>query len=290
MFWSDVEKNTKRIRWRKSHSKIETDDEFGLAKQSKGSIRAIFYCIRKPGKPRHESQNPLSPQAEKYDRTERPVVCSQRASQFVIEDDETESVLSLGSRSFLHRVNDQVRKRQKQSSKDAIEDSDKHSVVWWMFKSSTLQASVFTGKNYSDNWHSIKKTEDLTMKQTLDTPEKLITEQSDEIYGMSTSNWEHSSWKYLSLIGDEQVFSLQQRWWKIVFSLLCRPGNDLNCFSHNYFCKSAQSLRVSRRNVWRIWIQPRKNGRTRCERTIEFLVRAKCDQEKHAFEWWWSCA
>ena len=33
------------------------------------------------GKTRHESQNPLSPQAEKYDKTERPVVCSQRASQ-----------------------------------------------------------------------------------------------------------------------------------------------------------------------------------------------------------------
>ena len=34
-----------------------------------------------PGKTRHESQSPLSPQAEKYDRTGRPVVCSQRASQ-----------------------------------------------------------------------------------------------------------------------------------------------------------------------------------------------------------------
>ena len=28
-------------------------------------------------------------------------------------------------------------------------------------------------------------------------------------------------------------------------------------FSHNYFCKSAQSLRSSRRNVWRIWILSR---------------------------------
>ena len=27
--------------------------------------------------------------------------------------------------------------------------------------SSTLQASIFMGKNYSDNWHSIKNTEDL---------------------------------------------------------------------------------------------------------------------------------
>ena len=74
--------------------------------------------------------------------------------------------------------------------------------------SSTLQASVFMGKKNSDNWHSIKNTEDLTMKQMFDISEKLITEQSDEIYGMSTINWEHFSSKYLSLVGDEEVISL----------------------------------------------------------------------------------
>ena len=100
---------------------------------------------------------------------------------------------SLKSRSFLHRVNDQVRKRQKQYSKDATKDSDKHSVIWGMFMSSTLQASVFMGKNYSDNLHSIKNTEDLTMKQMFDISEKLISEQSDEIHGVKTINWEDSS-------------------------------------------------------------------------------------------------
>ena len=34
--------------WRKSHSKIEADDEFGLAMQRKDSWRAFLYCIRKP--------------------------------------------------------------------------------------------------------------------------------------------------------------------------------------------------------------------------------------------------
>ena len=52
-----------------------------------------------PEKTRNESRNPLSPKAEKCDRTGRPVVCSHRASQFVSEDDETESELSLESRS-----------------------------------------------------------------------------------------------------------------------------------------------------------------------------------------------
>ena len=159
----------------------------------------------------YESQSPLSMQAEKYDRTEKPVVCrdtshehrhhhrfvesthsascsewdadkawssqecksdelmddrkvkpvvcpQRGAQQFVIEDDETESELSLGSRSFLNRVNDQVRKRQKRSSMNVTEDSEKHSLIWRMFMSSTLQSSVCMGKNYSDNWHSIKNT------------------------------------------------------------------------------------------------------------------------------------
>ena len=46
------------------------------------------------------------------------------------------------------------------------------------------------------------------MKQMFDISEKLISEQSDEIYGVKTINWEDSSWKYLSLSGDEQVISL----------------------------------------------------------------------------------
>ena len=69
---------------------------------------------------------------------------------------EPESDMSLKSRSFFHRVNDQMRKRQHQSSKDATKDSDKHSVIWRMFMTSTSQASVFMGKNYLDNLHSIQ--------------------------------------------------------------------------------------------------------------------------------------
>ena len=47
------------------------------------------------------------------------------------------------------------------------------------------------GKNYLEILHSIKNTgKDLTMKQIFDIPEKLISEQSDEIYGVNTINWE----------------------------------------------------------------------------------------------------
>ena len=75
--------------------------------------------------------------------------------------------------------------------------------------SSTLESFVFMGKNFTDKCHSIKNTEDLTMKQMFDISEKLVSEQ-DEIHGVKTINWESSSWKYLSLIGEEQVISLQR--------------------------------------------------------------------------------
>ena len=138
---------------------------------------------------------------------------AQHTDRFIVENDEmnshaeAEPELSLGSRSFLHRVNDQVRKRQEQSSKDATKDNDKHSAIWGLFMSSTLRASVFMEK-ITQTMASIRNTEDLTMKQMFDISENLIPEQSDEIFGVKTINWEDCSWKYLSLIGDEQVISL----------------------------------------------------------------------------------
>ena len=75
--------------------------------------------------------------------------------------------------------------------------------------SSTVEASVFMGKNYSDNLHSIKNTwENLTVKKMFEISEHLILEQSDEIFGVSQISWESSPWKQLSLVNDEEVISL----------------------------------------------------------------------------------
>ena len=115
--------------------------------------------------------------------------------QFIIGDDEAELELSLGSRSFLDRVNDQVRKRQKRSSMNVTENDEKLSVIWRMFMSVTLESASFMGKSCSGNQHSIKNTKDLTMKQMFDISAKLLSEQ-DEIYGVKTIDWEDYSWKY----------------------------------------------------------------------------------------------
>ena len=99
--------------------------------------------------------------------------------------------------------------KDKRSSTIVTEDGEKHSVKWGLFVSSTLQASVPMGKNYSDDWHSIKNTADLTMKQMFDTSAKLVSEQ-DEISRLETIGWENHSWKYLSLIGEERIINLQR--------------------------------------------------------------------------------
>ena len=157
-----------------------------------------------------EHKHVIIEEEEIHDRTGTPVVCPQRGArpqQFIIGDDETELEFSFGSRSFLDRVNDQMCKRQKRSSMNVTENDEKHSVIWGMFMSVTLETAVFRGKNYSDNWHFIKNTKDIIMKQMFDISAKLVSEQ-DEIYGVKTLDRENYSWKYLSLIGDEQVISL----------------------------------------------------------------------------------
>ena len=57
----------------------------------------------------------------------------------------------------------------------------------------TMESAVFMG----------------TLKQMFDISTRLVSEQ-DEISGLETTGWEHHSWKYLSLIGDERVVSLQR--------------------------------------------------------------------------------
>ena len=75
--------------------------------------------------------------------------------------------------------------------------------------SSTFQASVFMGKNYSENLHSIKHTgNNPTIKQMFDISEKVIVGQSDEIFGVTPIGWEDPSWKQLSLVGGEEVITL----------------------------------------------------------------------------------
>ena len=219
-------KNAKRFKWRKRHSKVEAHDEFCLAMQRKGSWCATFYCIRKPWENQTWKVNflcarelssiteqgdlfkTLTHQATQKgmliklgllrveiwwlmeDRTGRPVVFAQHTEKFIVENDDmdshtgAESEMSLESRSFLHRVNDQVRKEANERQRQTLCDME--------------NVYVFYNAKHLYSWRRVtqtiyipsKNTEDPTMKQMFDISEKLISEQSDEIYGVNTINWQ----------------------------------------------------------------------------------------------------
>ena len=145
------------------------------------------------------------------ERLGRPDIDSQEGAwpqQFVIGNDEAELEMSVESRSFVNRVNDQVRKRQKRMT-NVTGEGETHSMIWWMFMTVTMESAAFMGKNYLYNCQSIVNTTDLTLKHMFDTSTRLVSEQS-EISGLETIGWENHSWKYLSLTGDERVINLQR--------------------------------------------------------------------------------
>ena len=65
-----------------------------------------------------------------------PCLFAQHTDRFIVDDDDmhsntvAESDLLLKSLSFLHRVTDRVRKLLDRCSKDAMQDSNKHSLIW----------------------------------------------------------------------------------------------------------------------------------------------------------------
>ena len=94
--------------------------------------------------------------------------------------------------------------------------------------------------------HPSKTQKDLTMKQMFVISEKLITEQSDEIYGVNTINWEESSWKHFSLVGGEKVISLSHtKVYVFSDSVLCLNENPQNAWQDRLmWFKSSSEYRV----------------------------------------------
>ena len=131
-----------------------------------------------------------------------------RPQNFVMGNGDAELELSVESRSFVNRVNDQVRKRQKRIS-NVTGDGEEHSNILRMFMAVTMESATFMGKNFQDNQDYIVKTTDLTLKQMFDISAKLVSEQ-EEITSLETIGWENHSWKYMSLIGDERIINLQR--------------------------------------------------------------------------------
>ena len=97
-----------------------------------------------------------------------------------------------------------------------------------------------------------------------DISEKLISGQSDEIYGVKTTNCEDSSWKYLSLIGDEQVISLLH--------------TNIYVFSDSVLCFGKMNENPQSNYAW-------EDRLTWFKSSPEFRALDKIDGEPMEFKW-----
>ena len=82
-----------------------------------------------------------------------------RPQNFAKRNDETELELSVESRSFVNRVNDQVRKRQKRVS-NVAGDGEEHYMIWGMFMAVTCDlkgSETVRKKNRVSRMKSMKR-------------------------------------------------------------------------------------------------------------------------------------
>ena len=69
-----------------------------------------------------------------------------------------------------------------------------------------------------------------------DISEKLTTEQSGEIFGLSQISWEDSPWIQLSLVNDEEVISLSHaKVYVFSDSVLCLRKTNQNPMSNTFW-------------------------------------------------------
>ena len=90
------------------------------------------------------------------------------------------------------------------------EDGEKHSMIWRMFMTVTMESAVFMGKNYLNKCQSIANTTDLKLKQMFNTSTRVVSEQ-DEISGLETNGWEnHGNICFRLVMKELSIFNAQK--------------------------------------------------------------------------------
>ena len=102
------------------------------------------------------------------------------------------------------------------------------------------------------------------MKRMFDISEKLIVGQSDEIYGVTPINWVDSSWKQLSLTGDEEVISV--------------PHAKVYVFSDSVLCLGKVNQNPTSNTVWEEQLSWFKDS-------LQYRALDKIDGDPMEFEW-----
>ena len=204
-------------------------------------------------------------------RTGRPVLFAQHTDRFIVETDNmdsdtvTESHMSVKSRSFLHRVNDRVRKRQYQSLKRCNTRQQQTFFNMGNVYVFDIGSICIHGKELPRKFTFHQKYRKRSHNET-DVRHiwKVDSRKSDEICGVNTTNWSDSAWKHLSLIGDEEVISLSHA--------------KVNVFSDSVLCLGKMNENPQSNTVW-------EDKLTSFKSSPQYRALDTIDGEPMEFEW-----
>ena len=253
--WSDVEKNARRCRWRKSHSKIKADDEFGLTIQREGSESACLDCIGKHRENQIGKSDSTSELVE-WAAAKNGETCEGRLLIKLLRMEcwrktvfsRVEIWWNVGSkngetrrwqvchqrwyglwhrRRIRHVVVIQIILAQGEWSiaKDI-------GPLFKRYNARHRQTFSFGECLCLQHWKHLYS----SSKQMFDISEKLIIEQSGETLGVSQISWEDSPWRQLSLVNDKEVISLSRaKVYVFSDSVLCLGKVNQNPASNTFW-------------------------------------------------------
>ena len=192
-------------------------------------------------------------------------------TSFVIDDDDmdsdtaTETDISLKSRPFLNRVNDRLRKNIGPFFKRCNARHRHMFFIWGMFMSSTLEASVFMGKDYSENLHSIKKN-------------RKGSHSEQDVWHIWKTDDRTIRWDLWSVSNQLGRFFMETiifgQWWRSHQSIACKGF----CISDSVLCLGKVNQNPTSISVWKRQLEWFKDS-------PQYRTLNTIDGEPMEFEW-----
>ena len=112
------------------------------------------------------------------------------------------SCVSNSCTSHVEKVYLIVRQIYGRSPTDDLNDLDENNAIWCIFMNITLQAVVYSGRDYMENLPSTKNQLVMSVKQLFHVTRKLIKDQTD-ISGLTTINYKEPTWGSTNLLCDK---------------------------------------------------------------------------------------
>ena len=127
----------------------------------------------------------------------------------------------------LKKVYSNVRLKLSRPQGDEMLDIDVNAMISGIFASATVKAAVHLGQDYQENLRTTKNNTDFKKVQTLfDISQKLIPNQKDEIFRISTIEWNSIPWMRTTLLHDKAIKLSKAK--VHVYSVLVRFMNILS--------------------------------------------------------------